>query len=91
MLRLQSNNKMIINEIWDEIVRKSGSTITLYGENSFTYTVFEDSIFIPKANWRITKSEIEIASEKLNNPVFAKNAENSSSYVYAIIFSVLKK
>lgn len=81
---------MSINEIWSEIARKSGSTVTLKDESSFTYTVFEDSIFIPKANWRITKSEIEIALEKLNNPAFAKNAENSSSYVYAIIFSVLK-
>lgn len=81
---------MSINEIWSEIAEKSGSTVTLKDKSSFTYTVFEDSIFIPTANWRITKSEFEIALEKLNNPAFAKNAKNSSSYVYAIIFSVLK-
>lgn len=80
---------MSINEIWDKIVLNSGNTVKIKGKNSFTYTVREDVIFIPQANWRITRSEISTAAAKLSNPAFAKSAENSSSYVYAIIFAAL--
>lgn len=56
-----------------------------------SYVVNENSIFIPKANWKITKSELEGAVKMLQNPSFAKNAAIGSSYVYAIIFNALEE
>lgn len=82
---------MFINELWDELVRHSGKKITAKDGKSFTYSVAESSIFIPEANWRITKAEFENAVSKLKDKKFATLAENSSSYVYAIIFSILKE
>ncbi|WP_405355607.1 hypothetical protein [Ruminococcus sp.] len=82
---------MFINELWDEVVRHSGKKITAKDGKSFTYSVTESNIFIPEANWRITKAEFENAVSKLKDQKFATLAENSSSYVYAIIFSILKE
>ncbi len=79
---------MSLNEIWDEIVRYSGKEIEMYNKNKFTYIVSGGCIYIAKANWRITKAEIEIAVEKLKDPSFAKLAKKSSSYVYAILFNI---
>ncbi|WP_337781869.1 hypothetical protein [Ruminococcus sp.] len=55
----------------------------------FSFCAKSNSIFIPKANWKITKSELEGAVKMLQNPSFAKNAASGSSYVYAIIFNAL--
>ena len=76
---------MTFNDIWEEIVRCTGNVITTKENTKFTYVVNENSIFIPKANWKITKSELEGAVKMLQNPSFAKNAAIGSSYVYAII------
>lgn len=65
---------MTFNDIWEEIVRCRGNVITTKENTKFTYVVNENSIFIPKANWKITKSELEGAVEMLQNPSFAKNA-----------------
>ena len=80
---------MTFNDIWEEIVRCRGNVITTKENTKFTYLVNENSIFIPKANWKITKSELEGAVKMLQNPSFAKNAAISSSYVYAVIFNAL--
>lgn len=50
---------MTFNDIWEEIVRCTGNVITTKENTKFTYVVNENSIFIPKANWKITKSELE--------------------------------
>lgn len=68
---------MSLNEIWDEIVRYSGKEIEMYNKNKFTYIVSGGCIYIAKANWRITKAEIEIAVEKLKDPSFAKLAKKA--------------
>lgn len=65
---------MTFNDIWEEIVRCTGNVITTKENTKFTYVVNENSIFIPKANWKITKSELEGAVKMLQNPSFAKNA-----------------
>ena len=64
---------MTFNDIWEEIVRCRGNVITTKENTKFTYVVNENSIFIPKANWKITKSELEGAVKMLQNPSFAKN------------------
>lgn len=55
---------MTFNDIWEEIVRCTGNVITTKENTKFTYVVNENSIFIPKANWKITKSELEGAVNK---------------------------
>lgn len=56
---------MTFNDIWEEIVRCTGNVITTKENTKFTYVVNENSIFIPKANWKITKSELEGAVKML--------------------------
>lgn len=67
---------MTFNDIWEEIVRCTGNVITTKENTKFTYVVNENSIFIPKANWKITKSELEGAVKNVAKSVICKECGN---------------
>lgn len=76
---------MKLEKIWREILKNSGRSFFLENGESFLYTIRDDSLYLEKNNWKISKEDIAAAIEYDS---VSRTENKKLSYIYAILSQI---